>query len=353
MKPWPCCFGQDSRGDGIRGKNMEKDFFGVLRFQGPDAMEFLHNQFSNDLKNLKAPGACLASYNTPQGRVIANFVMFKRSTEDFVMIIPSSLLEKVKRKLTMFKLRSKVDIVEAGGDFQVFLGVSQKLSEEAQKACKAKRGESLKNLEAWKGGDDAGAAKDPRTSDGAKTNLDLFAMDKLPADCMAAALVTGSIVAIAPKDASIGDVLRGEGVEEGFDAWLLNETRGGEGWVIDLTSEKHVAQMMNLDELGGVNFRKGCYPGQEVIARARYRGKVKRSPALYELALKDGMEPEWGSPLVDANGDEVGEILMSAKDEKAKKLCLLGVVKHAKADAPILFEGEEAKPAWTFFETQE
>ena len=186
---------------------------GVLAFRGPDAARFLQGQVSAEIEQLAPGRSTLAGLHNPQGRVIALLALVRTSAEEILAVLPRELLEPVATRLGKYVLRAKVRI----GPEVAFRVI----------------------------GTTESAAGQPSIAWGERS----------------------LVFAAEPID-----------VEEGFTRaqWERLDIAAGIPQVYSTTSETFVAQMLNLDLLGAIAFDKGCYTGQEVIARAHYRGRVKR-----------------------------------------------------------------------------
>lgn len=200
-------------------------YLSALRFSGKDAGEFLHNQLSADVMALLPGESTFACYCEPKGRVLA-LVLVGRHDDDFFMLMSRSLTESISSRMKIYVMRSKVEI--------------ERLDE-----C------SILGLPA---NDESG----------------------LPADFKTRLTIPDSENSFLIID---GDppVERNPVLE---DAWKLSEMEHGVTWLCSETSAQFLPQMLGYDSLGAVNFRKGCYPGQEIVARTHYLGKVKRHPRL-------------------------------------------------------------------------
>lgn len=232
-------------------------FFAVVRVSGDDRHDFLHNQLSNDINHLAEGQACYATYNTPKGRVIAN-MLIKNGGDHLLLVLAADLAETVVKRLKMFVLRAKVQF-EILPDW----GVAGFLPDAAATVYPDEPQLLL-----------------PQSSDGATL---------LPH--------SGSL-----KIAPLADLPPHQAQAEA--AWQAHEIRCGYPWISAATSETCVAQMLNQHRIGGIHFRKGCYPGQEIIARAQYRGQVKRG-----LAVADSGTPLAAGAAVSAAGAEAGLVI--------------------------------------------
>lgn len=278
-------------------------FFGVVRVSGEDRQTFLHGQLSNDINNLQTGQACYATYNTPKGRVIANMIVVNRGG-DLLLIMAQDLLEATVKRLRMFVLRAKV-VFEILEDYAV----------DAELEASA---EPL-------------AAQQPNLA---------FATQQDSDGICSIALPHGGILRIAPETALPPYDAAAE------SAWRLHEIRSGYPWICAATKETAVAQMLNQHIIGGVHFKKGCYPGQEIIARAQYRGQVKRG-----LAVLSGNSAVEAGTLLAADGEEAGIVLDSVQD--SENFTALAVIKFSAAQKELTApNGSIFKAVHPFFKTE-
>ena len=231
---------------------------GLIRAQGTDAAKFLHNQLTNDFSLLGLSEARLAGFCNAKGRLQASFIGFKRSHTDILLLCSADLLAATLKRLSMFVLRSQVKLVDASADFVVYGLAGSAVSEATQ------------------------AIADSRGNPWTKTDLDGISVVNLyPADGVPRALWVAPTGTPAPE----GEVLTPE-------QWAWGEVRSGIATVTQPILEAFVPQMLNYESVGGVNFKKGCYPGQEVVARSQFRGTLKRRAYLAhaDATLKAGDE---------------------------------------------------------------
>ena len=231
---------------------------GLIRAQGADAAKFLHSQLTNDFSLLGLSEARLAGFCNAKGRLQASFIGFKRSHTDILLLCSADLLAATLKRLSMFVLRSQVKLVDASADFMVYGLAGPAVSEATQ------------------------AIADSRGNPWTKADLDGISIVTLhPADGVPRALW----VAPAGTPAPAGGALTPE-------LWAWGEVRSGIATVTQPIFEAFVPQMLNYESVGGVNFKKGCYPGQEVVARSQFRGTLKRRAYLAhaDAALKAGDE---------------------------------------------------------------
>jgi folate-binding protein YgfZ len=232
---------------------------GLIAASGDDAATFLHNQLTNDVENLGIDQARLAGYCTPKGRLLATMLIWK-SPEAIFLQLPREIQAAVQKRLQMFILRAKAKLADAG-DSLVTLGLA---------------------------GPAAAAALAPWFALPPSAPYEVIHAD-------AGTLIRLQDVDEAPRFLWLArpDVAQQawpallETLQPaGAPAWRLLDIRAAIPTVVQATQEQFVPQMINFEVLGGVNFRKGCYPGQEIVARSQYLGKLKRRmlPALVDQA---------------------------------------------------------------------
>jgi tRNA-modifying protein YgfZ len=235
---------------------------GVIRAEGEDAARFLHGQLTQDFSLLGLSEARLAAFCSAKGRMQASFVAFKHSHDDILLVCSRDLLPQTLKRLSMFVLRSKVRLHDATAELALY-GLA---------------GAALEAV--------AGAARAPWALQalGEARLVHLYPADGVPRALWAAP--AGATLPVAPA-------LRHED-------WLWGEVRSGIATVSQPIFEAFVPQMLNYESVGGVNFKKGCYPGQEVVARSQFRGTLKRRGYLAHSAgalhagqeIYDAAEPD-------------------------------------------------------------
>lgn len=260
---------------------------GLLRFSGEDAESFLQGQLSCDVKKLGPNTAEYGSYCTAQGRMLAVFLLWVKDGA-FFMQLPAEILAPIQKRLGMFVLRSKVKI-ENASDAWVRMGLA---------------GSGAAALLA-----EAGLAV-PENAEGSS--------GALPAGHSQAATVIALgggrfEIAAAPEHApALWDALARDARAVGSGVWNWLEIRAGVPVVLSKTQEQFVPQMANLELIGGVSFQKGCYPGQEIVARTQHLGKLKRRMYLAHLAAECAPAPGDELFSADLEGQASGMIVNSA-----------------------------------------
>ncbi len=270
---------------------------GVIRAVGADAAAFLHGQISNDVKLLGADRARLAAYCTPQGRMLASLIVGRHSAEEFWLACSADLLPATLKRLGMFVLRAKVKLSDASAE-RVAVGLAgaaaaQALGADAPAATWAKA--------------DRGGAMLIRLPDAEGQPRWLWIGPAAEADALLAGL---------PALAAA--------------AWAWLEVSSGVAPVVAATAGQFVPQMLNYELVGGVDFKKGCYPGQEIVARSHYLGKLKRRAFLLagDAPALPGQEVFWSG---DA-GQPAGQVAMAAAAPDGSGWRLIAELKIAATD---------------------
>lgn len=218
---------------------------GLLACSGQEAKTFLHNQVTSDINHLGADAAQHSAWCSAKGRMLASFLLFRHG-EDYRIQLSADLLPSIEKRLNMFVLRSKVKIADLSASYQL-IGLS---GTEAERSLLAA------------GLPVPAKALDTLAVDGVKViRLDATRFEIVVAADVAAEYCTKLASSARPV---------------GSPVWQWLDIQAGVPLISLATSEEFVPQMTNFDQLGGVSFHKGCYPGQEVVARTQYLGKVKR-----------------------------------------------------------------------------
>ena len=245
--------------------------YGLLSVTGDGARDFLHAQLTNDVLHLPPERAALAGWCSSKGRLLASFLVIPTTrsvvpaSRGFLLQLARDLVPTVAKRLSMFILRSKVKIAdESDGWLQFGL---------------------------W---GNAPGIEIPQQSMGVSQREGLVVVNVGDARFLALA-----------RDSRLLDA-KATAVAE--SRWALDEIRAGRPLITAATQDQFVPQMVNLEKLGGIDFQKGCYPGQEIVARAQYRGQVKRRmvrlPAPAGAELRPGQEFN-GGVVVDSAGGEL------------------------------------------------
>ena len=211
---------------------------GVIQVQGDDAAKFLQGQLTQDFVLLGPDQARLAGYCTAKGRLLASFIGFRAGADTILLVTSRDILASTLKRLSMFVLRAKARLSDASGAYGLY-GLA---------------GDALGTAGL------APAAPWTRTPRGDASVVELY-----PADHQRRALWVGPAGDPPPNGSVLEPAL-----------WSWSEVRSGVATVTAPIVEAFVPQMLNYESVGGVNFKKGCYPGQEVVARSQFRGILKR-----------------------------------------------------------------------------
>ena len=264
--------------------------WGLLRVSGADARTFLHGQLSNDLLALGTNQCQWTAYCSAKGRMLAGFLAWHDADGNIMLACDSAIAAALVKRLRMFVLRAKV-VIEDAGSASRLTGVI---------------------------GEAQGPAPLGVVHEGATSRVGLPPVEGLSRHLLVEPL---SVAGSANADAS---------------TWNTGMIRAGESWITAATQEQFVPQMVNFDALGGINFKKGCYPGQEVVARAHYRGAVKRR--MYRALIAGQSEaPLPGQALFSTgeNAQECGQVANAVRhaDGTCELLAVLSM--QAQAESPI------------------
>ncbi len=232
----------------------ELSHLGFLRISGEDARDFLQNLTSNDVRHLDEKTAQYNSMCSPKGRMLASFLLFKMDG-DYILQLPKEMVERVKKRLSMYVFRSKVSIAETELSA---IGLS------GQDACTTLPG--LPEAKMAVGKMESGIA--------IKLSDSRF-----------------EIVAEPENAAKILEHLEKNAESSGKEYWERLEILDALPTVLPETEGLFVPQMANFELIGGVSFQKGCYPGQEVVTRTHFLGKIKRRMVIAHVDSKIGPNP--------------------------------------------------------------
>lgn len=223
---------------------------GVLRARGEDAARFLHGQLTQDILELPPNGARLAGFCSAKGRLLASFVLWRPQPDEVLLLCSADLLAATMKRLAMFVLRAKCRLDDASAEYEV-----QGLWSEGPSHAGG-----LLPPQAWTTFQPSEAQTTLRLPSAAARSLGLRLLRRAP----------GQAAGQPPE--TVEAQVREQSADGFFAAWV----EAGLPWVVAATADHFVPQMINFELVGGVNFQKGCYPGQEVVARSQYRGTLKR-----------------------------------------------------------------------------
>jgi folate-binding protein YgfZ len=292
---------------------------GLIAFTGEEAAHFLHNQLTNDIEHLGMTEARLAGYCTPKGRLLATLLVWK-TADSIVLLLPRDILPAIQKRLQMFILRAKAKAADVS-DQQVIFG----LSGTASISVMSKWFDTLPPVPYSTTTSDAGTLIQVPDAFGVPRQLWITTPE------FAVASWPELIQKLAPAE---------------LNAWHLADIHAGIPQVTQTTQEKFVPQMINFELIGGVNFKKGCYPGQEIVARSQYLGKLKRRMMLATIVTQAATA---GMDVFSSDDPEqpCGTIVNAEPSAQNEMDCLVEL-KTASVEAGSIHLGSVDGPALTF-----
>ncbi|MDP4670852.1 MAG: folate-binding protein [Burkholderiaceae bacterium] len=242
--------------------------WGVLEVRGDDATTFLQGQLTNDVALMPVGQARLSGYCSAKGRLLASFVVLKREANAYHLLMARDLLAATQKRLQMFVMRAKCQLQDVSDQWRL-TGITgaETLADMPDWACQAAD-------DGW--------------------------ILRLPSAEVKQAIWIQPVAAASPAQPS-----------EAADGWAFHRALSGVAMVTQATTEHFVPQMVNYESVDGVSFKKGCYPGQEIVARSQFRGAIKRRAAVYTFSdpsQQQVVEP--GMPVFTAgpDGEECGVV---------------------------------------------
>ncbi len=278
--------------------------FGLLKVSGEDAQTFLQNLLSNDVREVNGSRAQLSSFNNAKGRMLASMLVWK-TAEDYFLQLPRDLCENVRKKLSMYVLRAKVKISDVSHEFVCF-GLSGAIAEAALQKV-------YPNLP-----QNAMEVSQHEMDTVLRRDTQRFQITTTPA-----------------RAATLWATLCNSAKPAGAACWDGLDIRAGVPFVLPATQETFVPQMLNFEVIGGVNFKKGCYPGQEVVARMHYLGTPKKR--MYLAHIAGDVSPKSGDELFSEglDGQSCGTVVNSAAAASGGFDLLVVVQTASRASSPV------------------
>jgi len=270
----------------------------LLRYTGADASTFLHGQLTCDVQALKPGASSYGGYCTPKGRLLATFLLWA-DADGFMMLLPAALAEAIRKRLSMYVLRSKVKIEDVTAQ-QACIGVS-----------------------------------------GSESARDIAALGGTLPERQHGVTFNGAVrVVYLPQRRYLAVVPQAPAqIPDDSGAWAAADIAAGIPFIVPATQEEFVPQMVNLDLIGGLSYSKGCYPGQEIVARTHYLGRLKQrmfrastdaaaqaGDKLYSSGLGDQSCGMIVAATPSGNGSEVLAVLRLGEEEAVHLHSLQGAV---------------------------
>jgi tRNA-modifying protein YgfZ len=287
---------------------------GIIRAQGPDAVKFLQGQLTQDVALLGLSEARLAAWCSAKGRMLASFIVFKNTYEDILLLCSPSVLPATLKRLQMFVMRAQCKLSDATGEF-VVLGLSQAAAEQPSAANFVP---------------DRALPAMALARNGAEITV------QLPHGVVQGQRIARALRVFPAAPELQPDLQPAEQASsEDLAAWQYLEVTSGIAPITAPVSEAFVPQMLNYESTGGVSFKKGCYPGQEVVARSQFRGTLKRRGYILSSAVPLAA----GQELFDSRDTEqpCGTVAYAAQQpgtQPARPWLAIASMQTSAADSP-------------------
>lgn len=257
----------------------------VVCIDGEDAVDFLHTQLSNDISGMGADDARLAGYCSPKGRMLGSLIVWNetgKAGDPLLALVKADILDSLLKRLRMFVLRAKVRLEVT--DLAVY-GACFQEDAEPPSPWQVSRDDDFTRISA------------PVALDGPSRAW---------------------IVCNAQQDAETLASSLGLNLYDDHGPWYAQDVKAGLGWVEQANVELFIPQSLSYDLIGGVSFTKGCYPGQEVVARAHFRGAVKRRAVPGYCQADDAASLQAGADIFDAQRPRspAGRIINAARADR-------------------------------------
>ncbi len=254
---------------------------GLIAIRGDDAEAFLQGQFTNDIRKVDNEHAQISGYCSPKGRLLSNFLIFKRH-DSYFLRLSKPLIDSTIKRLKMFVLMSKV-IMEDASEGQIHIGYSGPNTEK-----------ELANI----------FTKVPQQDFDTLQHGEITII-RLPG-------INPRFEILGPLDdiKKLWTTLNVRGAPVGSEVWAWLTIQNGLPLITEQTVDAFVPQMVNMHVINGISFKKGCYTGQEIVARMQYLGKLKRRMYLANIQIED--RPADGDTLFAAaskSGQGAGRIV--------------------------------------------
>jgi len=293
----------------------DQSHFGIIAAYGDDAVDFLQAQFTNDINQVDETHTQLSALCTPKGRMLCNFRIFRRE-QTYYLVLPYELLEAALSRLRMFVLRSKVTLEDAS---DALMGIG------------ASGNKMIDHL-----GDIVGSLPD-------KVDESIEYKD-FTVIRVAGVIPRFEIYGLLEPMKKLWQALDVHATPVGANVWELLNIQAGIPVITAGTIDAFVPQMANMHLINGVSFTKGCYPGQEIVARMHYLGKLKRR--MYRIGFDAPDKPEAGTSLVTDTSTESQDIgtIVSAQSNPDGIFEALAVIQTKDAENSQLKLGDAEGP---------
>jgi tRNA-modifying protein YgfZ len=291
----------------------ELDDVGLISFTGEDAASFLQGQLTSDVNGLAPGHTQYSGYCIPKGRLIATFLIWRREGE-ILLQLPAELRVSVQSRLSKYVMRSRVKVADASDQYVPF-GVAGTEAEETVRALVGQTPDAMH----------------------AVVTSNEVAVTRLPIERYL-------ILAVRERADALRPALANHAAHADPEDWAALDVDAGVAVITAKTQEKYVPQMVNLDLIGGVSYSKGCYPGQEIVARTHYLGQQKQRmyrisvPADHALALGQSLYSK-------AFGTQASGSIVALGARSAEQCTALAVIQRRSVDERDIHLGQPDGPA--------
>lgn len=280
---------------------------GLIRFSGEDTQHFLQGQLSCDVRTASLEKASYGGYCTPKGRLLSSFLLWQAiSGNSYLMQFPAELVESTAKRLRMFVMRAKVSIQDSSDDF-IRMAIAGKNARQL-----------LQNM-----------------LSGVIISTEPLTVTAIPDGQIICHSESRFEILVNPSHApSSWKQLGSQAQCAGAAVWDWLEIREGIPAIFKTTQEQFVPQMINLDVIGGISFKKGCYPGQEIVARTQYLGKIKRHMYRAHLEIDSSTNVAAGDNLFGTDtGDQSCGMIVNTAPSPTGGIDALAVIQSSSTEA--------------------
>jgi len=277
--------------------------YGLICFSGEDAQTFLQSQLTCDVREVSLHKTQYGSYCTPKGRILASFLLWQKG-DDYFMQLPASLRASIQKRLSLYVLRAKVQLADAS-DTLVRIGVA---------------------------GLNTAALIEEIT--GSKFNSDqpLSVIDFEKISILHLSKNRMELITPVENAPIIWERLNKHAKPVGVSCWNWLDIQSGIPVILPEIQEEFLPQMINLDAIGGISFKKGCYPGQEIVARTQYLGKLKRRMFLAHISTTVAIKAGDELYSIDMNDQSSGRIVNAVSSPNGG-FDVLAVIQQSSIDS--------------------
>lgn len=277
--------------------------YGLIQFSGDDAPSYLQSQLSCDIREINLKKAQYGSYCNPKGRVLASFLLW-RQDDNFFMQLPGSLAISIQKRLSLYVLRANVQLNDAS-DTLVRIGIAGQyavalIEEITRTSCNLIQPTQVIHNE----------------------NITIIS------------LAHNRFELITPVEnaATLWEHFSQHAKPVGANCWKWLDIQSGIPIILPETQEQFLPQMINLDAIGGISFKKGCYPGQEIVARTQYLGKLKRRMFLAHIVTAEAVRAGDELYSIDMGDQSSGNIVNVALSPNGG-VDILAVIQQSSVDS--------------------